>query len=175
MSIVIGSVLKKLLLSPPETCSSRERQSLHRAFLWDHDMERPSDRLMAISMAGEVGFERGLVMHYSLDPFNSKSIVMDRLESQMKKYSHKDSFAANTGKQINQKSVVSALQRWPKNWRRMLTGDHGGVPVDALIVALVADGFSVPMTWEQISAVGNGFNLSYGGSTSDWPLIWCPA
>lgn len=171
----IGPVLEKLLLSPVEIPSARERQALSRAFLWDHRNNRPSDRLMGISLFGRHGFQRGLAMHHSLDEHCSKAIVTDRLTNRIKNYSIKDSFTVDTGREITHYAVCMTLVAWPKNWRRMFVGEHGGVPLDALLIAVVANNYSVPMTWEKIFAIFNGFTTSSPGFSSEWPIICCPS
>lgn len=173
--MIIGPVLEKLLLSPVETPSAREKQALHRAFLWDYRNNRPSDRLMGISLFGRHGFQRGLAMHRSLDEHCSKSIVTDRLTDRIKKFSLKGPFSAYTGREITHSEACMTLVVWPKNWRRMFVGEHGGVPLDALLIALVANGCSVPMTWEKIFAVSDGLVTSSPGFTSEWPIVSCPA
>jgi hypothetical protein len=153
--------------------SEREITCLRRAKLWDTAMQRPDDRVPAIRMGGVEGLERGYAMHRTLDPLNLLDVeAHERYDKGIYKY--RTVWGTHRGA-INKANILRALRDWPTEWRRLWVGEHGGVPVDVVIIGLVALGFSPPKKLVTIGNLARGIPLNSGGMTFDWPLLACPS
>lgn len=175
VSLRPGPVLRDVLLNCPLTSigTEREMSALRRADLWDNVFRMPTDRLVGIRMGGPEGIDRGYAMHRCLDTLTwLDGQAYEKYADVSKKYRNELTLH---GRPIRRPSILRILRTWPEEGRRPLVGLHGAVPLDAVIIGLVAQGFDPPKTLEAVFAAAKDLPQNSGGSVQEWVLIECPS
>lgn len=174
MKKITGPVFEEVVLA----CASsgvtghKEITCLKRANLWDLTSNRPDDRVQALRTAGVSGLERAYAFHRALDRrCFLDDVARETYTKMLTKYRH---LLSPRDKPIQRADVTQVLQEWPADWRRLLVGDAGGVPIDSVAVALVALGFDPPKTFEDVFDISRGIPTHSSGSSFEWTLLWCP-
>lgn len=165
----MGPVLRAALTADG-TLTLREEAALRRAGLWDRHHRMPSDRSYGICRGGVEGLDRGYAMHECLDTHAvHDAVAVERYEAGIRRY-----FRVQT-RDILSPDVQDVLDAWPVDLRRPFVGRFGGVPLDAVLIALVASGFAPPRSFGAALHFADGFRQDGGGSAVDWPLLHCPS